>query len=79
MVKRWINNGCIESEETKHRMRQWSRVIRGIMEANSFGEAFLENTDEVMLQANPEFTIWANAFKEIVEVLGDKSLHRMDF
>ena len=73
MVKRWIDAGCVESKETKHRMRQWSRVIRGIMESNSFGEAFLENTDAVTLQANPDFTIWANGFKAIAEELGDKA------
>ena len=73
MIQRWIDADAPESEKTTHRMRQWSRVIRGIMESNSFGEAFLENTDEVMLQANPDFTIWTNTFKAIADHLEDKA------
>ena len=71
MVKLWFDAGCNEAEKTSHRLRQWSRVIRGIMEANSFGDAFLGNTDAILLQANPVFTIWTNAFRAIAEELGD--------
>ena len=70
MVQRWIDVGKPESENT-HRMRQWSRVVRGIMRANGFGWSFLANADAVMLTASPEFNIWTNAFKEIVAQLGD--------
>ena len=73
MVKRWQVAGAVEVGETTHRMRQWSRVIRGIMKENGFGEAFLENTDAIMLQANPEFTLWSNAFKAIVDQLEDQA------
>ena len=31
------------------------------------------NYNEVMLQANPEFTAWSNAFKAIANELGDKA------
>lgn len=71
MVKRWIDTGSPEGENT-HRMRQWSRVVGGILNANGLGEAFLANTDETMLDANPEFTMWTNAFKAIVDVLGEE-------
>ena len=70
MVQRWIAAGSKECEKTSHRMRQWSRVVRGIMQANGFGGHFLANTDEVMLETNPEFTDWTNAFKAIVDLLG---------
>ena len=73
MVQRWIDAGRPEAENT-HRMRQWSRVLRGIMQVNGFGEMFLDNTDDVMLSSSPEFTIWSNAFKEIVAQLGDKAV-----
>ena len=73
MVQRWIDAGKPEAENT-HRMRQWSRVVRGIMEVNGFGEAFLKNSDDVMLSTSPEFTIWSNTFKEIVAQLGDKAV-----
>lgn len=73
MVKRWQVAGAVEVGETTHRMRQWSRVIRGIMNANGFGKAFLDNTDAIMLQANPEFTLWTNAFQAIVDGLGEKA------
>lgn len=73
MVKRWIDTGAAEAEKTTHRLRQWSRVIRGIMEANGFGDAFLENSDVILLQANPEHTIWTNAFNAIADELGDKA------
>lgn len=43
------------------------------MKENGFGEAFLENTDAIMLQANPEFTLWSNAFKAIVDQLEDQA------
>lgn len=73
MVQRWIASGSKEETETLHRMRQWSRVIKGIMTANSFGNHFIQNYNEVMLQANPEFTAWSNAFKAIANELGDKA------
>ena len=73
MVQRWLDAGKPEGVNT-HRMRQWSRVVRGIMLANGFGGSFLENSDAVMLSASPEFTIWNNAFKEIVSQLGDRSV-----
>ena len=72
MVQRWIDADKPEAENT-HRMRQWSRVVRGIMEVNGFGLSFLTNADAVMLSASPEFTIWTNAFKEIALILGDKA------
>ena len=62
MVQRWIDAGKKEADNT-HRMRQWSRVVRGIMEVNGFGDAFLKNSDDVMLSTSPEFTIWSNTFK----------------
>ena len=70
MVKRWIDAGSVEAQENLHRMRQWSRVVHGVMLANGFGNHFLANFDDVMLDANPEFTAWANAFKAIVDALG---------
>lgn len=70
MVKRWIDAGSIEGPENLHRMRQWSRVIHGIMQANDFGDHFMKNFDDVMLDANPEFTAWANGFRAIVDTLG---------
>ena len=73
MVQRWIDADKPEAENT-HRMRQWSRVVRGIMQANGFGDAFLENADSVMLSASPEFTLWTNAFKAIVFILGDRAV-----
>ena len=73
MVQRWIDADKPEAENT-HRMRQWSRIIRGIMEVNGFGAAFLTNSDDVMLSTSPEFTIWSNTFKEIVAQLGDKAV-----
>ena len=73
MVQRWIDAGKPEAENT-HRMRQWSRVVRGIMEANGFGGSFLANADAVMLSASPEFQIWTIAFKEIVKQLGDMAV-----
>ena len=73
MVQRWIDARKPEAENS-HRMRQWSRVVRGIMLVNKFGGSFLENSDAVMLSASPEFTIWTNAFKEIVLILGDKAV-----
>ena len=73
MVQRWIDAGKPEAAIC-HRMRQWSQVVRGIMQANSFGGSFLENADAVMLSASPEFTIWSNAFKEIEAQLGDKAV-----
>ena len=66
MVKRWIDQGSEEGPRNLHRMRQWSRIIHGIMLANGFGEHFMQNFDEVMLSTSPEFTTWANAFKAIV-------------
>ena len=56
-----------------HRMRQWSRVVRGIMLANGFGGNFLGNADAVMLSASPEFATWTSAFKEIVVFLQEKA------
>ena len=73
MVQRWLDAGKPEAVNT-HRMRQWSRVVRGIMQANGFGRSFLANSDAVMLSASPEFTIWTNAFKEIVAQLGDRAV-----
>ena len=73
MVQRWLDAGKPESENT-HRMRQWSRVVRGIMEVNGFGDSFLKNSDDVMLSTSPEFTFWSNAFKEIVAQLGDTAV-----
>ena len=73
MVQRWLDAGKPEAVNT-HRMRQWSRVVRGIMQANGFGGSFLENSDAVMLSASPDFTLWTNAFKEIVAQLGDRSV-----
>ena len=73
MVQRWLDAGKPEGVNT-HRMRQWSRVVRGIMQANGFGRSFLENSDAVMLSASPDFTLWTNAFKEIVAQLGDRSV-----
>ena len=73
MVQRWIDAGKPEGQNL-HRMRQWSRVVRGIMEVNGFGAAFLQNTDEVMLATSPDFTIWSNAFKEIVAQLGNQAV-----
>ena len=70
MVKRWMDAGSVEAPENLHRMRQWSRVIHGIMLANDFGKHFMKNFDDVMLDANPEFTAWANGFKQIVAELG---------
>ena len=67
MVKRWIDQGSKEGPKNLHRMRQWSRIIHGIMLANGFGEHFMQNFDEVMLSTSPEFTAWANAFKAIVK------------
>ena len=72
IVQRWIDAGMQEAPENLHRMRQWSRVIHGIMLENGIGEHFMKNNDEVMLQANPEFTAWSNAFKAIVEELGEE-------
>ena len=72
MVQRWIDADKPEGENT-HRMRQWSRVVRGIMLANGFGGSFLENADAVMLSASPDYTIWNNAFKEIVLILGEQA------
>ena len=65
MVKRWIDQGSKEGPKNLHRMRQWSRIVHGIMLANGFGEHFMQNFDEVMLSTSPEFTTWANAFKAI--------------
>ena len=65
MVKRWIDQGSKEGPKNLHRMRQWSRVIHGIMIANGFGEHLMQNFDEVMLSTSPDFTTWANAFKAI--------------
>ena len=73
MVQRWIDADKPEAENS-HRMRQWSRIIRGVMEVNGFGAAFLTNSDDVMLSTSPEFTIWSNTFKEIVAQLGDKAV-----
>ena len=70
MVKRWVDAGATEGSENLHRMRQWSRVMHGIMNANGFGDHFMENFDDVMLDANPEFTAWANGFRAIVDTLG---------
>lgn len=70
MVQRWIDGGSETGTENFHRMRQWSRVIHSILTANGVGANFMKNYDEVMLQANPEFTLWANAFKAIVDQLG---------
>ena len=67
MVQRWIDQGSKEGPKNLHRMRQWSRVVHGIMIANGFGEHFMQNFDEVMLSTSPEFTAWANAFKAIVK------------
>ena len=72
MVQRWIDADKPEAKNT-HRMRQWSRVVRGIMLANGFGGQFLENADAVMLSASPDYTIWNNAFKEIVLILGEQA------
>ena len=72
MVQRWIDAGKKESTNT-HRMRQWSRVVRGIMLANGFGGNFLGNADAVMLSASPEFATWTSAFKEIVVFLQEKA------
>ena len=66
MVRRWIDQGSKEGPKNLHRMRQWSRIIHGIMLANGFGEHFMQNFAEVMLSTSPEFTTWANAFKSIV-------------
>ena len=66
MVKRWIDQGSKEGPKNLHRMRQWSRIVHGIMLANGFGDHFMQNFDDVMLSTSPEFTIWANAFKAIV-------------
>ena len=65
MVKRWIDQDSKEGPNNLHRMRQWSRVVHGIMLANGFGEHFMQNFDDVMLSTSPEFTIWENAFKAI--------------
>ena len=65
MVKRWIDQDSKEGPNNLHRMRQWSRVVHGIMLANGFGEHFMQNFDEVMLSTSPEFTTWTNAFKAI--------------
>ena len=73
MVQRWIDAGKPEAENS-HRMRQWSRIIRGVMEVNGFGAAFLTNSDDVMLSTSPEFNIWSNTFKEIVAQLGDTAV-----
>ena len=73
MVQRWIDGDKPEGVNT-HRMRQWSRVVRGIMLANRFGGSFLENSDAVMLSASPDFTLWNNAFKEIGAQLGDSAV-----
>ena len=73
MVQRWIDTGSQEGPDNLHRMRQWSRVVHGIMLANGFGEHFMQNFNEVMLQASPEFTAWANAFKAIANDLGEKA------
>ena len=73
MVQRWIDGDKPEGVNT-HRMRQWSRVVRGIMLVNGFGGSFLENSDAVMLSASPDFTLWTNAFKEIVSQLGDTAV-----
>ena len=70
MVQRWIDAGSVEAPENLHRMRQWSRVVHGVMLANGFGTDFMKNFDDVMLDANPEFTAWANAFTAIVDTLG---------
>ena len=67
MVRRWIDQGSKESPENLHRMRQWSRVVHGIMNANGFGDHFMKNFDEVMLSTTPEFTVWTNAFKAIAD------------
>ena len=72
MVQRWIDVGKKEAETT-HRMRQWSRVVGGIMLANGFGGHFLGNADAVMLSASPEFATWTSAFKEIVVFLQEKA------
>ena len=66
MVERWIDQGSKEGPKNLHRMRQWSRIVHGIMLANGFGEHFMQNFAEVMLSTSPEFTAWANAFKAIV-------------
>ena len=70
MVKRWIDDGAIEGPENLHRMRQWSRVIHGIMKTNGFGDHFMKIFDDVMLDSNPEFTAWANGLRAIVDTLG---------
>ena len=70
MVQRWIESGAIEAPKNLHRMRQWSRVVHGVMLANGFGEYFMRNFDDVMRDADPEFTAWANGFKQIVVQLG---------
>ena len=44
------------------------------MKANGFGDKFLKNADDVMLSSSPDFTIWTNAFKEIVAQLGDRAV-----
>jgi hypothetical protein len=67
MVKRWIDQGSKEGPKNLHRMRQWSRVVHGIMLTNGFGEHFMQNFAEVMLSTSPEFTTWANAFKAITK------------
>ena len=72
MVQRWIDKEKPEGGNS-HRMRQWSRVVRGIMLVNGFGGHFLKNADAVMLAASPDFTMWTNAFKEIVLILDDKA------
>ena len=70
MVQRWIDGGSETGTENFHRMRQWSRVIHSILATNGVDDNFMKNYDEVMLQANPEFTMWANGFKAILDQLG---------
>ena len=72
MVKRWIENPP-ERGKPQHRMREWSVVIDGILKTNGIGESFLQNTDEVLLQAGDEFTALANGYKAIAENLGPKA------
>ena len=73
MVKRWIESEK-ENTDPLHRMRHWSKVIFAILKANSHGEHFLKNTDKVMLTTGGEFTTWSNAYKSIVEQLGEQAV-----
>ena len=72
MVARWIDADNV-LVEPKHRMREWSITIEAILKANGIGEHFLGNTDDLMLQTGDEFTVWTNAYKAIVDVLGEKA------